>query len=499
VNTNPVDSFNTNKNANANISRFFDLGVPVLVKVGADFRRVISEARRPFRQWTFVGPDRIGNNADNAARNYDLVDASNSSIPAPYGNGQWEYPSPWKAYDLYRAHPEYFIHDDVYEVQQSVVNSNVITEDVIAQYLRLDVRLFENRLWIVGGARYERTRDDGYGPLNDITRTYQRDAAGDFIRNAAGRPVQIVADPVTLARLRYEDRGAHVTKDYGDFYPSLNLTYNLTSTLIARASYADTLARPNYNNIIPGTTLPDPAGTSRIITINNIDLKPWTARNYDVALSYYPKGGGEVTVGGFRKDIKDFFGTRDTDATPELLDRYEIDPTYGDGTYLIRTLQNAGQARVTGVEFNYRQPLRFLPHFARGVNVRYNITQLRLQGNTLSDFSAFIRKTQNWGVSLDRPKYNVRLNWNYRGRQRQGAVGGTAEPGTFAYMAPRLTLDVDAEYRFNRRIGVFVGGRNVTGVPFIIERYGTNTPPYARRHQRDDYGVALSAGVKGTF
>ena len=162
----------------------------------------------------------------------------------------------------------------------------------MAQYIRFDARLLQNRLWIVAGVRYERTRDDGYGPINDVARTYQRNAAGDLIRDAAGRPVKIVADPVTLARLQYQDRGAHVTKDYGDFYPSVNLTYNLTSNIIARASYAYTLARPNYTNIIPGTTLPYPAGTSRTITINNVDLKPWTAKNYDLALSYYPETGG---------------------------------------------------------------------------------------------------------------------------------------------------------------------------------------------------------------
>lgn len=499
VNTNPVDSFNTNKNANASVSRYFDVGVPVRVKIGVDARRVISEARRPFRQWRFVGPDGILNNADNAAANYDLVDSSTSSISAPYGNGSWQYASPHKAFDLYQAHPEYFVHDDAYEVQQSALNSKVITEDVISQYFRFDLRLLENRLWIVAGARYERTRDDGYGPINDISRTYQRDAAGNFIRNSAGRPVPIVADAVTLAHLRYVDRGAHVTKDYGDLYPSLNLTYNITPDLIARASYADTLARPNYSNIIPGTTLPDPAGTSRIITINNVDLTPWTAKNYDVALSYYPKGGGEVSAGVFRKDIKNFFGSQDVDATPELLERYGIDQSYAEGDYLIRSLQNVGDARVTGAEFSYRQPLKFLPHWARGLNVRYNITKLHLAGQALADFSTFIPSSQNWGVSLDRPKFNIRLNWNARGRQRRSAIAGNAEPGTYEYVNPRLTLDVDAEYRFNKHIGVFVGTRNVTAEPFIYERYGPNTPPHARRFQRSDYGVAISAGVKGSF
>lgn len=47
-------------------------------------------------------------------------------------------------------------------------------------------------------------------------------SASNFICNARVRPIQIVADAVAPAKLRYVDRGAHVTKDYGDLYPSLN-------------------------------------------------------------------------------------------------------------------------------------------------------------------------------------------------------------------------------------------------------------------------------------
>jgi TonB-dependent receptor len=268
---------------------------------------------------------------------------------------------------------------------------------------------------------------------------------------------------------------------------------------VARASYSETLARPNYTNIIPGTTLPDPNTTSRTITINNIDLEPWTARNYDLALSFYPETGGEISTGVFRKDVENFFGSQTFDATTALIEQYGIDDFYADSGYLMRTLQNVGAARVTGVEFNYRQPLKFLPHWARGINVRFNLTQIHLEGSTLADFDAFIRRSQNWGVSLDRPRFNLRLNWNYRGRQRQAAIAGVAEPGTFAYMAPRLTMDIDGECRFSKRLGLFLGARNITGVPFVTERYGPNTPPYARRHQRSDYGIAISLGLKGAF
>src|SRR5262249_31768650 len=157
---------------------------------------------------------------------------------------------------LFKAHPDYFVHDDVFATQQNALNSNVIREDIVAEYLRFDFRLLQNRLWIVAGARYEGTRDNGYGPLNDLTRTYQHTANGALVRDSAGRPVKVAGDATALANLQYVDRGAHIEKNYGDLYPSLNLTYNVTSEITARASYADTLSRPNYTNIIPGTTLP---------------------------------------------------------------------------------------------------------------------------------------------------------------------------------------------------------------------------------------------------
>ncbi len=499
VNTNPVDSINKNKNANASLSRYFDVGVPVRVKAGFDYRSVTSLADRPFRQWTFLGPDGVANNADNSAAIYDLVDPHTGTVNAPYGLGRYQYVSPLKAYDLFTAHPEYFRHDDVFQVQQRVLNSRVITEEIAAQYLRFDLRLWENRLWIVAGGRYERTRDEGSGPINDPGRTYQRDAAGNLILSA-GRPIRIVGSALTLAQLQYVERGAIVEKDYGDFYPSVNLTVNLTPDLVARASYAETLSRPNFNFIIPGTTLPDPDTTSRVITINNVALRPWTARNYDLALSYYPKGGGELSAGVFRKDIEDFFGSKDVDATPELLDFYGIDSTFATGNYVLRSQQNvSGATRIDGIEFSYRQPLKFLPAWGRGVNVRYNITKLKLSGDVQADFDGFIPLSQNWGISLDRPKFNVRLNWNSRGRQNRALIGGTAEPGTREYVRARLSLDVEAEYRIVKYLGLFVGARNVTREPEIVQRYGPGTPGYARTYQRADYGTTIAAGLKGTF
>ena len=64
----------------------------------------------------------------------------------------------------------------------------------------------------------------------------------------------------------------------------------------------------------------------------------------------------------------------------------------------------------------------------------------------------------NWGVSLDR-RATTSGQLELPRRQRQTAIGGAAEPGTYAYANPRLTVDMDCEFRVTKAIGFFAGAR----------------------------------------
>src|SRR5690606_35238710 len=108
-----------------------------------------------------------------------------------------------------------------------VNNSKELTETISAGYLRGDVRLLDNRLLLVGGVRYERTTDDGMGPLNDANAKFVRDAAGNLVLDGAGRPVPITTDPVQAERLVLREREARTNRSYDGFFPSLNATYEL--------------------------------------------------------------------------------------------------------------------------------------------------------------------------------------------------------------------------------------------------------------------------------
>ena len=189
----------------------------------------------------------------------------------------------------------------------------------------------QNRLWLVGGVRYERTDDEGWGPLNDPSAQYQKDASGRVIDGnpsvAGVQPIFLSNDLLARAQQRYKERGSHTERDYAGFYPSFNASFSIRDDLVLRFGYASTIGRPPLAQIIPGVTMPDPTASSRTITVINTGLKPWTAENYDLSLESYLFKNGKGSIGVFQKDITGFFVSTQSPATAEDLVLYGVPET----------------------------------------------------------------------------------------------------------------------------------------------------------------------------
>jgi outer membrane receptor for ferrienterochelin and colicin len=235
--------------------------------------------------------------------------------------------------------------------------------------------------------------------------------------------------------------------------------------------------------------------------VNNAAIKAWSAETTKVRLEYYFERVGNFSVGAFRRDFKNFFGDTTFPATPEFLALYDLDPdTYG--AYPVATQRNLETTvRMTGLEFEYKQALTFLPPWARGVQVFANANILRTLGDGAANFSGFTPQTYNWGVSLSRPKFTLRGNWNYRGRQRGAAVTGRSiEPGTYNWNAKQLYVDLQADYHLSRKMSLFVAVRNFgDSAPTDQKIYGPSTPAHANFRSREEVGALITFGVKGTY
>jgi len=264
--------------------------------------------------------------------------------------------------------------------------------------------------------------------------------------------------------LRFKDRGSHAVRDYGDFYPSLNGTYTLTSRFLVRGAYARTIGRPNYSEITPGTTVSDPASTAvKTISINNTGLKPWSANSFDLSLEYYPANGTILSFGGFHKEIADFFGGTSLPATPALLAEFGLSDEYDD--YTVNTKENVGSARISGVEAEARFVVPFMPSWAKGLQVFGN---------------------------------GVMLNWNYQGRIR-GLILTGVEPGSYRYTAPKTFADLNVEFRFSRLISLYAVVKNLTNTVSYGQRYGPSAAPDAKIFSASAYGRQMTVGLKGSF
>jgi TonB-dependent receptor len=494
----PRDARDDITSGNLNLRRDLTVGrIPAAVQLGGSFRERVIDRHGYTPTWTYVGADRVANTADDAAAPF--VDKVYTSVNQGSGvPSEIEFPDLFALYDLYRQHPEYFVLVEPTAFISKVTNSEKIKEKITAAYLQGELKFLENRLMIVGGVRFERTENSGVGRLLDRQAHLRRDAAGNIVRNPNGSVAVLTTNAMEVAQLQYKERGLAAGHSYRDFYPSLNTTFGITPDLQLRVSYAQTLGRPNFNNVVPNldiqentTTVADDDGT---IVMRNTKLRPWTADNYEATLEYYFKSSGVASVSFFRKNIDGAFVSQTSKADAALLAEHGLDPDYLN--WNVTTSVNLGEAMsVTGTELNYQQALTFLPAWARGVSAFANATFLRKDGPD-SAFSTLYRKTANWGLRYSRGRVGLGLNWNYLSSR---SLAFSGPPNGVRFTKPSLTLDLNAEFRVTPRLSLFYNARNVTNALYRREVFNANTPAYSRPYQDIENGSKMSIGIRGKF
>ncbi|MEY4938710.1 MAG: hypothetical protein RIQ93_445 [Verrucomicrobiota bacterium] len=491
---------NSLKTGGANVSRSFATKLPLTLKAGVAIEKTERDNVVESKTWNFRPPAAAGQ----LVGNYNIVADEYSARRRFDDDIRIKFVSATKLYDVYREHPEYFQLVENTAYSNRVNNSKLLKETISAAYLRADLKALDNRLWLVAGARFERTDDEGYGPLNDIRNTYVRNAAGNIVLTN-GRPTQIVTDALTLAKLQFKERGAFSEKSYDGYYPSINASYNIGEKFVLRAAFARTIGRPDLSFIIPGTSITDPSAAAPTITVTNTGLEPWTSNNYDLTLESYEWRGATLALSGFRKDISKFFTAVRIPATQALLDQYGLPDDLLTSNYEIITRENsANDAQINGVEWSWRQSLRpfnALPGWARSLGFFVNGTHLRIGGPGAADFTGYSTRIINYGAAFARGNFAVKLNATYSNGPRAATVAAnaTTPADTYSAVAPRTLVGGSIEYRIRKSITLHLSGQNLTNVYWRNMTYSPGAPEYTRIAQLRDTGIAYVIGVKGEF
>lgn len=274
--------------------------------------------------------------------------------------------------------------------------------------------------------------------------------------------------------------------DYADVLPGLHLRYVPGKRFVLRASYNETLARPQTNFIAPSINFTIPAAPSLsdpvLVSGGNPNLKATRSDNLDFSAEYYLKSIGLVSAGYFRKNLDGPIYRRSYDGT------YEGQPA----RFTVR--DNAGKAIVSGWEFTYQQQLSFLPAPFDGFGIYSNFTlvdsevTLTEPGRVGEKLPLFNQSQQLGNLALTYQEHGVfiRISHNWRGDYLQ-ALG---TPGLDQYARGFESYDALASYKLTPRWTLKAEATNLTAAP--EQQYvGTSR----RNLYYGDTGRSYSVGV----
>lgn len=367
-----------------------------------------------------------------------------------------------------------------------------VQEDIIAGYLMGTVQL-TSKLTLIGGLRYEHT-----------------DAAYTWAASRSSRGTR-----------NYPDVVKEIT--YGTPVPSALGVYRFSEKDILRFGWSKTLARPDWNTLVPvdqsiTLAVADPSqltGSATIpVLIRNPDLKPQQADNLDLAFEHYYGPSNLVSFGGFYKKMDNYIGApisrlSDIQATNPLTGALLFTSGGVPIKYRISRQENGVQQTVKGIEAVWQHRFLGLPGLLSGFGVNTNFAyvigsrkapQFLNPANTM-EVTGHI--TYDQLESQPERILHAQVYWERRGFSARIGYTHTSDQitefdrdGNSDYIrAASRSFDATLSYEFSNGWKIFIEGNNLTGEPTDVRYYENMN--YVATYDQD--GKRWSAGISAKF
>ena len=378
-----------------------------------------------------------------------------------------------------------------YQHDQTHQNYSVV-ETVSAGYVMTKIN-FSHWFTLIPGVRYEYSNNTYNGILNSL----------DF--NAS---FGAAIDTTSYQR-------------YGELLPSVHVKIKPLSWFDIRLSAVKTLARPNYNMIIPAAYIDL---TNSRLSRSNPDLKHAEAWNYDAMISLFSNKYGLLTFGGFYKSFDNYFINTQRVMSPEEAASFGYPKSEYD---VIQDYINFDDSKVYGFEVDLQTKFDYLPWPFSGIVLNANAT--RLFSETYQPL--FTKVLENVGTPT-RPKFvvdyensyytfnktnlpdqvkwisNVSLGYDYKGfsarissvyQARYLKFLNSAGEGDLVKFSNRyednfLRFDASISQRFGKNLMIMANLANFTGEG---ERNYQYLPKYTRNENY--YGRTFDIGIQLKF
>jgi len=420
------------------------------VKLGLRYRGKEKDRRNRFDR--AVPTTAFGNMAAAGAADFTYA----RSYIGPYDWGTFSTPEFLSGLDVYN--PARFTFQD--QPSEYAAGNYDATESITASYAQLTQQITP-RVSAIVGVRVEST-DISYNG-------FQYDIDTDDVTPTSGG------------------------RNYADVLPSINLRFDIDSRSVLRAAWTNTLARPNYFDLVPYREI---SLDDNELATGNPNLKATRSMNLDLMAERFFESVGLVSVGVFYKDISDFIFN--------FTEFTALDPVTGNTFNRITRPENGAGASLTGFEVAFQRQLDMLPGALRWTSVYVNYTNNNssVEGVTLSgrDISGLpllgtAEHSGNFSLSWDPPKASIRFAVNYQSESLDAGEGGYNEEAFFDRWADRrVDVDVNANWQVAPNARWFVEANNLTNRPL---RYYQGVR--GRLMQDEFYGYRLQTGIKFDF
>ncbi len=295
--------------------------------------------------------------------------------------------------------------------------------------------------------------------------------------------------------------------EYGMVLPNLDLKFDLTEDLVARASISKTLTRPNYGDIQGGQTI------NQLLRIDggtgnrgNPNLLPFESLNRDVSLEWYYNEDSYAAVGYFLKDVENFIGVSSVIEETFGLPHPTLGPlgqearaatgSSDGGALYTWILENRPDAQGVNAETGVISGVAGRdPAAPFNLTIPVNIEQAQMEGWELvvqhnfgeTGFGVIANATivdadvgydnfslaqqfvltglsdsANFIAFYDQNDFSVRVAYNWRDDFLAGTGQNNVGAGPPTHVAAYQQIDVSASWWFNENMQVFVDILNLT-------------------------------------
>ncbi len=332
---------------------------------------------------------------------------------------------------------------------------------------------------------------DSYDAQNNLMAYYGSLSvpAGKF--NFAGG-VRIESNSQQLKSAEFNGAVIDQKVDVTRVLPSANVSYNINEKMLVRATYGQTLNRPEFREIAPFGFYDF---EYNFVFRGNPALETAKIQNYDIRWEFYPSKSETITLGGFYKNFSNAI---------------EMSYVLGSGSVSTFTFDNAETAKSYGVELDVRKSLNGLTasKILNNMNVLFNAAFIKsevhihdLPTRPLMGQSPYV---VNAGVyyNSEEKGWQLALLYNVAGR-RLFAVGGYLDSGINAYEdiyeMPRNVLDFSITKRIKERLQVKLSASDILNQKYVLVQDGNTDGEYSRTNdqviQSNQYGSLFTFGL----